>query len=134
MITILLVDDRAPLREALRALLSLEPDLCVIGEAADGLTAVTMAAERDPDVVVMDVKMPHLDGIAATRALRRSVPRSRVIMVSLYDDPATRARAVEAGAAAFVGKHEVGSEALLTAIRRVARPIFPWLSCPESWS
>lgn len=122
MITILVVDDRAALREALRTLLSLESDLCVIGEASDGLTAVTMAQERDPDIVVMDVKMPGLDGIAATRLLRRSAPRSSVIVVSLYDDSATRACAAAAGAAAFVGKHEVGSDALLAAIRRVAHP------------
>jgi two-component system response regulator DegU len=97
----------------------LEPDVEVVGEARDGAEALSLAAALQPDVVVMDVQMPTLDGIAVTRSLRSVAPRSAVVMLSLHDNASTRAEAQAAGAAAFVGKHEP-CEALLAAVRRAA--------------
>jgi DNA-binding NarL/FixJ family response regulator len=120
-IRLLLVDDQPGTRRGLRMRLELEPDVTVVGEAADGAAALRLAGELNPDVVVMDVAMPIMDGITATKALRRS-PLSgscAVVILSLYDDAVTQARAREAGAVAFVGKHRM-DEPLLTAIREAA--------------
>jgi DNA-binding NarL/FixJ family response regulator len=118
-ITVLLVDDRAGVRRGLRMRLDLEPDLAVVGEAPDGATAVARAAALRPDVVVMDVAMPDLDGVAATAMVRATAPECAVVILSLHGDAATRARAMAAGAAAFVEK-QAAEPALLDAIRRAA--------------
>ncbi len=96
--------------------LALEPDVMVVGEAGDGAAAVALAQSQLPDVVVMDIAMPGIDGLAATAVLRASIPRSAVVVLSLHDDTQTRARARDAGAAAFVSKREA-SETLVDAIR-----------------
>jgi DNA-binding NarL/FixJ family response regulator len=119
MIRILIVDDEPSTRAALRMRLGLESDIVVVGEATDGETAVSAADELAPDVVVMDVKMPGLDGIAATAVLHQRYPACAVIVLSLYDTESNRARAREVGAVAFVGKHELDGP-LLAAIRRAA--------------
>lgn len=116
MIRILLVDDQQNIRRGLRMRLALEPDLAIVGEAADGEAALRMARLVAPDVVVMDIEMPVMDGIAATSALRDASPRCSVVMLSLYDDAATRTRAAAAGASAFVAKTKM-DETLLDAIR-----------------
>jgi len=100
--------------------LELEPDVLVIGEAADGATAVELARQLNPDVVLMDVEMPGMDGITATAAIRAATLRARVVILSLYDDALTQARANAAGAVAFVAKHCM-EEPLLAAIRRAAQ-------------
>ncbi len=115
-IQILVVDDQPAIRRGLRMWLALEPDLTVVGEAANGLEALRLADRLRPDVIVMDVEMPHMDGLAATEALRTIAPGAAVVILSLYDNPAVRARASEAGAA-FVLK-QAGAEALVAAIRR----------------
>lgn len=117
MITVLLVDDQPTMRSGLRMRLELEPDLAVIGEAADGAAAVALARETRPDVVIMDIEMPGMDGIAATAAIRAAAPGCAVVVHSLHDDAATQARARAAGAVAFVGKHRLEAP-LLAAIRR----------------
>ncbi len=99
--------------------LELEPDFTVVGEAGDGRAAVAMARLLSPTVVLMDVEMPAMDGITATEELRAASPGCAVVMLSLYDDPATRARASAAGAAAFVSKCRM-DETLLDAIRGAA--------------
>lgn len=119
MIKLLLVDDEPKVRRGLRILLELEPDLKVVGEAADGTEALRLAGELRPDVVVMDLVMPNRGGIEATEALRPSAGRSAVVLHSFRDDRATRARAWAAGAFAFVGKHEAAG-VLPTAIRQAA--------------
>jgi DNA-binding NarL/FixJ family response regulator len=117
MITILLVDDQPIMRSGLRMRLELEPDLTVIGEAGDGAAAVDLAREKHPQVVIMDIEMPIMDGITATAALRAAVPESAVVVHSLHDDAVTQARARAAGAVAFVGKHRLEAP-LFAAIRQ----------------
>jgi DNA-binding NarL/FixJ family response regulator len=118
-ISILIVDDLAHVRRELRTILELTPGLEVAGEAADGLEAVRQAEALHPDVVLMDLVMPGLDGIEATRQIKtRGLARS-VVVVTLYAGPAARERAAQAGADAFVEK---GTDitALVDAIRRAA--------------
>ena len=118
-IRILLVDDQPAVRRGLAMRLSLEPDVEVVGEAGDGAAAISLTEELRPDVVLMDVEMPGMDGVEATQELRAVAPHSAVVVLTLYDDTATRARARGAGARAFVAKHEV-EETLLETIRRTA--------------
>lgn len=99
--------------------LELEPDMTVVAEAEDGEAALTAAARMSPDVVVMDARMPRLDGFGAAAALGKRSPGSAVVMLSMYDSPAARARAVACGAANFVGKH-LPADVLLEAIRAAA--------------
>lgn len=120
--SIVLVDDQATVRRGLRMRLTLEPDVEVVGEAESGEAALRLVRSLSPDVVLMDVEMPGMDGIAATAALRATAPHVAVVILSLYDDARTQMRAREAGAAAFVAKHEAKT-ALLATIRRVANGI-----------
>src|SRR5690606_15371860 len=108
-IRVLLADDQPTIRQGLRLRLGLEPDIDVVGEAGDGNDAVALATTLRPDVVIMDVTMPHLDGIDATHALRQQAPGSAVVILSLHDDASTRDRARLAGATAFIAKHEADS-------------------------
>ena len=98
--------------------LTLEPDLEVVGEAESGEAALQLVRFMSPDVVLMDVEMPDMDGIAATTALRSTSPQVAVVILSLYDDARTRELAREAGAAGFVPKHKAKTT-LLATIRRV---------------
>jgi len=92
----------------------------VVGEAASGVEALNLAQRLDPDVIVMDVAMPGMNGITATEHLREVVPLVPVVMLSIHGDAATRARACAAGAAAFVEK-QASVEDLLCTIRRVGQ-------------
>lgn len=96
-----------------------EPDFDVVGEAAEGQTALELAEELQPDVVVMDVRMGGLDGIGAARELHTLLPDAQVVILSMHDDTGTRSQAEEAGAAAFVGKQE-GISRLFEVIRTIA--------------
>jgi DNA-binding NarL/FixJ family response regulator len=119
MIKILLVDDEPSVRHGLRVRLAIEPGIEVVGEAGGGMEALHQATALTPDVVVMDVALPEMDGVLATAALRERAPTTAVLILSLYDDAATRRRAQEAGAVAFVGKYEA-AESLVAAIRQAA--------------
>ena len=119
MIRLLLVDDEASVRRGLRMQLSLEQDVAVVGEAGDGEAALALVKELRPDVVVMDVNMRGMDGITATETLCQELPGTRVVILTLHDDTATRNRAEAAGARAFIGKHE-SCERLVSAIRSAA--------------
>ena len=120
MIRLLIVDDQLAVRQGLRMLLTAEPDFQVVGEASDGEGALSLAQTLNPDVVLMDVEMPHSDGIAAAQALHTACPHVAVIMLSIHDDAMTQALARKAGAAAFVPK-SIPADMLLAAIRQVAR-------------
>lgn len=119
MIRILLVDDQPNIRRGLCMRLSLEPDIEVVGEAGDGAAAVALAQELRPDIVLMDIQMPVMDGIAATEELRSKLPDCAIVVLSLYDDAATRSRAAAAGAVDFVTKCNMDAT-LLQAIRGAA--------------
>jgi DNA-binding NarL/FixJ family response regulator len=120
MIRIMLVDDEPSVRIGLRMCLELEADLTVVGEAKNGLEAVELAGTLKPDVMVMDVEMPELDGITATARLQKTSPLVSVVMLSIHADANTRARALAAGAVAFFEKQ--GSVAhLVDTIRRTAQ-------------
>ena len=118
-IRLLLVDDQPAVRRGLKMRIALEPDLEVVGTAGDATEAIPLARVLHPDVVLMDVEMLGMDGISAIAALRSIVPQCAVVILTLYDDAATRTLAQEAGAAAFVAKHQM-EETLLAEIRRVA--------------
>lgn len=119
MIRVLLADDQSLVRGALAALLSLEKDLEVVAEAGDGEAAVVAAREHRPDVAILDIEMPRLDGIAATTRIRQEVPACRVLIVTTFGRPGYVRRALEAGAGGFVVKDTPAPE-LAEAVRRVA--------------
>lgn len=118
-IRLLLVDDEARIRQGLRMCMSGEPDFDVVGEAAEGAAAISLASSLHPDVVVLDIRMKGLDGLDATRELVVKEPSARVVILSLQDDSVTRREAFASGAAAFVGKQE-GIPRLFEVIREVA--------------
>jgi two-component system, NarL family, response regulator DesR len=118
MIKLLLADDQALVRGALAALLDLEPDLTVVAEVGRGDEVVAAAKSAEPDVALLDVEMPGLDGIAATAALRAAVPGCRVLVVTTFGRPGYLRRAMEAGASGFVVKDTPAAQ-LADAVRRV---------------
>jgi DNA-binding NarL/FixJ family response regulator len=117
-IRVLIADDHAVVRQGLRLFLDLQPDLDVVGEAADGASAVERAAGLAPDVVVMDVVMPGLDGIGATQQLRERVPGAKVLMLSSFTDEERVLPALSAGAVGYLTKETEPVE-LADAIRAV---------------
>ena len=120
MIRLVLVDDQATVRQGLKMRLLLEPDISVVGEASSGKDALTLVQQICPDVVLMDVEMPDMDGIAATTALQSIVPQCVTVMLSIHSDTVTRTRAQSACAKAFVEK--LGStEELVSAIREASQ-------------
>ncbi len=118
-ISVLLVEDHDVVRECLHLMLKLEPDLDVVGEARDGRLAVCMASELKPDVILMDIAMPKLNGIEATRQLLKAQPAARIIILSANCDDASVKNAVEAGAAGFLLKQD-SSRHVCEAIRKVS--------------
>jgi len=126
-IGVLLVDDQSLLREGLRTLLELQPDLRIVGEAGDGITAELLVEQVRPDVVLMDLRMPGRDGVEATRRIVRRWPSVQVLVLTTFDEDELVFRSIEAGAAGYLLK-DVGSDALAEAIRAVSRgesPIQP---------
>ena len=118
-IRILLVDDQRLMREGLRTLLELEPGLQVAGEAGDGQAALDAYAALAPDVVLMDIRMPGMDGVEATRRLREQWPRARVIILTTFDDDASVFEGLRAGALGYLLK-DVSGHDLAEAVRTVA--------------
>jgi two-component system response regulator NreC len=119
-IRILLADDHTVLRSGLRALLAAQGDLEIAGEAADGGEALRLAQTIKPDVVVMDIAMPGVNGIDATARIRRELPSTRVLILSMHDDQGYLRQALRAGASGYVLKKAADTE-LLAAIRAAAR-------------
>lgn len=119
MITVLLVDDQAFIRKSLRYLLEATDDMQVLATASNGVEAVARASIYRPDVAVMDISMPLMDGMEATRQIRQLCPLTRVMMLSLFDTPEYVQLAVEVGALGFVLKDTMAAD-LLIAIRTLA--------------
>jgi two-component system response regulator NreC len=119
MTTIVLADDHHIVRQGLRALLAAESDFSVVGETGDGVEATLLAERLQPDVLVVDMIMPGLNGIEVTRQVRRCAPHTRVVMLSMYDNEAYVLEALRAGALAYVLKASTAQE-LVRAIRIAA--------------
>jgi DNA-binding NarL/FixJ family response regulator len=119
-IRVLLVDDQALFREGLHTLVSLYEDIEVVGEATNGQEALAATATLQPDVVLMDLRMPVLDGVAATRLLKESRPATRVIILTTFDDDEYVFDGLRAGAVGYLLK-DVSSDKLIEAIRAAAR-------------
>lgn len=119
MIRILLVDDQTLIRQGIQTLLELEGDLEVVGVAGDGREALAAVERLQPDVVLMDVRMPHMDGVAATRELSARFPVVRVIILTTFDDDEYVFEGLRAGARGYLLK-DVSSEELAEAVRTVA--------------
>ena len=119
-VRVILVDDQAMFREGLSTLFSVQPDLKVVGEAANGQEAVELVARLRPDVVLMDLRMPVLDGAAATRRITNHHPECRVIVLTTFDDDEAVFEGLRAGAVGYLLK-DASSEKLFEAVRAAAR-------------
>lgn len=119
-IRILLVDDQAMFREGLRTLLATQPDFEVVGEAANGEEALRLCSSERPEIVLMDLRMPILDGVAATRRIRAAHPDTRVIVLTTFDDDEDIFEGLRAGAVGYLLK-DAGSPKLFEAVRATAR-------------
>lgn len=125
-ISVLITDDHPIVRAGIRALISNEPDMNVVGEACDGAEGVAMHAEYEPDVVLMDLRMPNMGGIAAIRAIRAANPNRRIVVLTTYDGDADIHRALDAGACGYLLKDTLGGE-VVNAVRTAAdgRKVIP---------
>ncbi len=119
MTSVVLVDDHPLVRQGMRAVIDAQDEIVVVGEAADGIAAVRLCVEKTPDVVLMDLQMPGMDGIEATRQLRTKVPGTAVLVLTMYDDDAVVFEAVAAGAAGYLIKGSDGAD-IVAAIRAAA--------------
>ena len=117
-ITVFVADDHAVVREGLASLLAAQPDIHVVGTAADGRDAVRQVVKLQPGVVIMDIAMPEMNGIEAARELRERVPRARVVILSMHSSAEHVYHALEAGAAAYLLKESAGQE-IIAAVRTV---------------
>ena len=120
-VSVLIADDNGFFREALEAILAAEEQIRVIGRAGDGEEAARLASELEPDVIVMDLSMPVLDGFEATRAIGERVPEAAVVVLTGSAEPSDVERARQAGASAYVTKDRIAAE-LVDAILAAARP------------
>jgi DNA-binding NarL/FixJ family response regulator len=120
MIDILLVDDQHIMRQGLKALLELEPDLQIVGEAENGQIAIDKVRELQPHVVLMDIRMPVMDGVTATREICQQFPNANILVLTTFDDDTYVAAAIKYGAKGYLLK-DTPSEEIATAIRAVAR-------------
>ncbi len=114
----MIVDDHVPIRKALSEILELEESVEVVGEAGDGEEAISKARELLPDVVLMDIKMPKLDGLEATSFIKKHLPDIKVIMLSAYDEKQLVDKALEFGASSYITKDR-SVEEIIELIRKV---------------
>jgi len=119
-IRLLIVDDHPVVRTGLRGMLAGQPDFKVVGEAADGAEAVALTERLRPDVVLMDLRMPGMDGVTAIRHIKARQPEVQILVLTTYDTDADILRAIEAGATGYLLK-DTGREELAHAIRATAR-------------
>ena len=120
MIKVLLVDDQNLIRQGLKALLELEPDLEIVGEAENGQQAINLSAKLQPDVILMDIRMPLMDGVAATKKLQNTHPEIKILVLTTFDDDEYIKAALENGAMGYLLK-DTPSEELAVAIRAVSK-------------
>ncbi|MBD2525258.1 response regulator transcription factor [Nostoc sp. FACHB-133] len=118
MIKVLLVDDQGLIRQGLRALLELEADLEIVGEAENGEQAINLVAEFQPDVVLLDIRMPIMDGVAATKEIQKRFPKTKILVLTTFDDDEYVSAALKNGAMGYLLK-DTPSEELAVAIRAV---------------
>jgi DNA-binding NarL/FixJ family response regulator len=123
MISVLIVDDQKTIQQFLKAALEVEPDLEIVGVASDGQQALEQVGQLRPDVVVMDINMPVMDGLAATKVISDRFTSTRVLILSLYDDDEYLSDALEAGAKGYLFKN-TPSEDIIIAIRSVYKGYF----------
>ena len=119
-IRVLIVDDHAVLRAGLRTLLNLQPDMEVVGEAAEGLEALEKTKRLDPEVVLMDLSLPGMEGLEATKELKKTHPNVKVLILTMHEDRRFLYPALKAGASGYVVKRAADTE-LIDAIRAVSR-------------
>src|SRR5438270_1765107 len=119
-IRVVLADDHAVLREGVRMVLDAERGITVVGEADDGREALDLVEKLDPDVVVMDIAMPNLNGLEATRQIKRRFPRTQVVILTMHENQQYLTQIVKVGAVGCVLKRAAGTE-LVTAVRAAAR-------------
>jgi two-component system response regulator NreC len=117
---ILLVDDHAIMRDGIRALICIHDDLEIVGEASDGKEAVDKALQLNPDLVIMDIAMPKMDGLEATRRIKKKQPRLKILVLTQHDNQEYVLSVIKAGASGYLPKKAVGSE-LIAAIRAVQK-------------
>ena len=117
-IRILLADDHTVVRDGLRALVEKQPDMAVVGEAADGRDTIRLAEEQLPDVIIMDIAMPNMNGIEATRRITASNPQTAVLILSMHQDESYVLRSLKAGAKGYLLKESVRGD-IIEAIRAV---------------
>jgi two-component system response regulator NreC len=120
MINILIADDHAIVRTGLRALLRSEPSLQLVGEATGGYEAIELVGKTRPDILILDLSMPDLDGIAVTRQLKPQYPDLRILILTVHEDEAMLREAVRAGASGYIVKHAAEAE-LIAAINTIRR-------------
>ncbi|MEH2081059.1 MAG: response regulator transcription factor [Nostoc sp.] len=118
MIKVLLVDDQSLIRQGLRALLELEPDLEIVGEAENGEQAINFVAEFQPDVILLDIRMPIMDGVAATQEIQKRFAKTKILVLTTFDDDEYVSAALKNGAMGYLLK-DTPSEELAVAIRAV---------------
>ncbi len=118
MIRVLLVDDQGLIRQGLRVLLELEPDLEIVGEAENGEQAINLVAKFQPDVVLLDIRMPIMDGVAATREIQKRFAKTKILVLTTFDDDEYVSAALQNGAMGYLLK-DTPSEELAVAIRAV---------------
>src|SRR5512133_1726507 len=121
-IRILIADDHGVIRGGLRALLAGFPDITVVGEASDGVEAIAKALELKPDILLMDLSMPNLGGIEATRQLSQTLPGLRILILTVHEDESLLKEVIRMGAAGYIVKR-AAQEDLIHAIRVVARGV-----------
>ncbi|MAU12406.1 MAG: DNA-binding response regulator [Anaerolineaceae bacterium] len=124
---ILLADDHAVLRSGLRLLIDKQDDLEVVGEAGDGRETLSLAIDLQPDVILLDINMPGLDGLQTLPRIKEQIPDSRVLILTMHDDIAYLQQALQAGAAGYVLKQAVDTELLMAiyAVLRGEQPVHP---------
>ena len=123
-VSIVIADDHGLVRQGFRGMLAREEGLEVVGEAEDGLEAVEVCSRLRPDLVLMDVRMPKMDGLAATREIKQRHPKTIVLMVSMHENPDYLLEAVKAGAAGYVLKGSPNSQ-IMSSVRRALEGEFP---------